>query len=430
MFVQKVFLKWGRLINSPHHLQLALLQVTPPGPAALKQLTSIEVASVDMYDHVVLLKVWERQRAWLDAAQQPILVAVGGERSEEDWGRAEIGAALRLSSVTAQRRLDVARDLVGRLRMTLAALSEGRLSYLHAARLAADTAGLSRLHAAIVEATVLPYVIGRDGKPGQTLAAFGRTIAEAVITVDPKAADERHQDAAAGRSLTDFDTGDATGGVVVKQLPADQMRMVMAVLRARAAKTGADDQRTRDQRLADAFVGVFADAHSRLDLPLAHGRRPVTSLVLDVDTWAGLADHAAHLDGYGPIPPAMARRIAADSDFRRLIIDPLTGHLLDLSPRTYRPSQALTDFVIARDRTCDFTTCGRQARHCELDHITEFQRGGTTSRQNLKPACKHEHRMRHHTRWRLEMQPDGSAIWTSPAGHTYPVAPFDYRPLE
>ncbi len=419
-----------RLTKCPHHLRLALLEITPPSPAVMTQLQGIDVTTLDLYDQVVLLRIWERQRAWLDAAQQPVLVAVGGERRDEDWGRAEISAALRLSTVTAQRRLDVARDLTSRLTATMTALSEGRLSYLHAARLASETAYLTDRQAARVESGVLPFAVGSADRPGLTLAAFGRKVAEAVINVDPKSADERHESTAAERNVRSFDTGFGTGGVSASKIGADQVAMVMAVLRARAGKTGADDERTRDQRLADAFVGVFADAHGRLDLPLVHGRRPVTSLVFDFATWAGLADHAAHLDGYGPIPPAMARRIAADSDLRRLITDPLTGHLLDVSPRTYKPSQAVADFVIARDRECDFPPCHRQARHCELDHVIPFSEGGQTTRANLKAGCPSDHRMRHRTRWQLTNNPDGTAVWTSPAGHLYPIAPWDYRPLE
>ena len=55
-----------------------------------------------------------------------------------------------------------------------------------------------------------------------------------------------------------------------------------------------------------------------------------------------------------------------------------------------RPTGSAT-IVIARDRTCVFPWCGRNARRCDLDHVVPFDhdhpdRGGTTSTDNLAAA--------------------------------------------
>ncbi len=54
----------------------------------------------------------------------------------------------------------------------------------------------------------------------------------------------------------------------------------------------------------------------------------------------------------------------------------------------YTPTPRIRDHVIARDRTCAFPWCGRNARRCDLDHVIPFDhdhpdRGGTTSTDNL-----------------------------------------------
>lgn len=54
----------------------------------------------------------------------------------------------------------------------------------------------------------------------------------------------------------------------------------------------------------------------------------------------------------------------------------------------YSPTDRIRDHVIARDRTCVFPWCGRNARRCDLDHVVPFDhehpdRGGTTSTDNL-----------------------------------------------
>ncbi len=413
----------------PTSARLALLHAAPPGPTVIAELTAIDVTALGGYDHVVLLQVWEKQRHWLDAVTQPVLTAVGGpDPGDKDWGREEIAAALTLSKMTAGRRLDTARRLTAVLARTLDALRAGQLSYYHAAHLAQETAGLPDDLARRVEALALPFAVGTPGRAGEGLGAFRRTVARAVLTVDAEHAERNHKNIIGERTVRSYDT--SAGTATAENLPADKAALVMAVLRARAGKTSADDQRSRDQRLADAFIAIFEDAHDRLDLPLAHGRRPVTSLVFDLASWVGLAEHPGYLDGYGYILASMARRIADDSDLRRLITDPLTGHLLDSSPRTYRPSQALTDYTIDRYRICDAPHCNRPARSCDLDHPDRFSQGGTTTRDNLHPACGRDHPLRHEGGWQLSRAPDkSSTIWTSPTGHAYTTTPWDYRPL-
>ncbi len=49
-------------------------------------------------------------------------------------------------------------------------------------------------------------------------------------------------------------------------------------------------------------------------LPKRHGLKPAVSITIAASTLAGQDDQPAELDGYGPIPASMARRIAALPD--------------------------------------------------------------------------------------------------------------------
>jgi len=418
-----------RMPGLPMGARIALLAYADPGPDVITELNDIDVIDLTEHDQVLFLRAWERQRSWLDAKQQPVLAAVGGERGDHDWGREEVAAGLTLSKVAAGRRLDVARDLTHRLHQTLAALRAGRISWAHAAHLAEETSGLPLLAARQVEALCLPRAVGEVTRPGETVATFRRTVARAILTVDAEHAEKNNRNGVEDRDVRTYPTGPGLASITADDLPADKANMVMGVLRARAGKTGTDDQRTLAQRLADAFVDVFDDARARLDQPTQHGRRPVTSLVLDFATWVGLAEHPGYLDGYGWIPAGMARRIADESDLRRLITDPATGHLIDASPRIYRPNQALTDFVVDRDRICSGIGCNRPARTCDLDHAIPFSEGGTTTSDNIGAKCGRDHPLRHEGGWQVQQQPDGTTAWTSPTGHRYLKPPWDYRPL-
>ncbi|HVE98484.1 MAG TPA: hypothetical protein VNA12_04820, partial [Mycobacteriales bacterium] len=63
-------------------------------------------------------------------------------------------------------------------------------------------------------------------------------------------------------------------------------------------------------------------------------------------------------------------------------------------------------------------------------HTIRWADGGDTTRANTGVPCTRDHPLRHDGGWRVTRQPDGTATWTSPAGHTYRKPPWDYRPLE
>lgn len=42
---------------------------------------------------------------------------------------------------------------------------------------------------------------------------------------------------------------------------------------------------------------------------------------------------------------------------------------------------------------------------------------------NLGPLCRHDHRTKHRSGWKLEQTRPGTYRWTSPLGHTYTTRP-------
>ncbi|PZF80120.1 DUF222 domain-containing protein [Jiangella anatolica] len=141
-------------------------------------------------------------------------------------------------------------------------------------------------------------------------------------------------------------------------------------------------------------------------------------------TIAGLADLPGELDGYGPIPAQVARELAAAGVWTWQRVDPASGQLLDAGRRSYRPTRALAEFIVARDRTCRMPGCHRSARTCDIDHLVPFAAGGATSAANCHVLCETHHLLKHHGNWTVERRSDGSTRWLSPTGHRY------RRPLE
>ena len=135
----------------------------------------------------------------LDGLQQRALCAVAdateGRGLAEEQARHEVGAALRLSPGTAGERTWVATSLRRRLPATLAALvRRGHLSTCRPRTWSRRSASSTTTAASTVEARVLARA------PEQTLAEFKRSVARAVLAVDPASAADRHQKAKAART--------------------------------------------------------------------------------------------------------------------------------------------------------------------------------------------------------------------------------------
>lgn len=120
-----------------------------------------------------------------------------------------------------------------------------------------------------------------------------------------------------------------------------------------------------------------------------------------------------------PVPAVVARALAAGGTWRRLITDPIVGTVVDVGRTRYRPPAGLADLVRARDRVCTHPGCEVPARGCDLDHITPWAGGGTTSLENLTCLCRAHHRLKHTPGWALTRTGDGALIWRTPTGTRY-----------
>ena len=99
--------------------------------------------------------------------------------------------------------------------------------------------------------------------------------------------------------------------------------------------------------------------------------------------------------------------------------------LADLPPpralppeRQHDPSAALGRLVRARDHRCDGPGCTVPSPRCELDHLTRWPDGPTSS-DNLRPRSQRCHHAKH-AGWTTTTTPAGTT-WTSPAGRRYTV---------
>ena len=145
----------------------------------------------------------------------------------------------------------------------------------------------------------------------------------------------------------------------------------------------------------------------------------------------GVTDEPAMLDGYGPIPPSMARRLVADGadSVYRVLTDPRDGAPLEIGRASYRVPKALRQWLRLRDGKCSFPGCSNPSLDNEADHLLAWADGGTTGISNLGQPCRKHHRLKHGSAWTpTTASKDKPPAWISPSGRTYPSEHQDWEP--
>lgn len=380
-----------------------------------------------------LLASWERQAAWIAGQQTALIAAIAGQvRSEYEEARreqearglpvtfsdqtiendieAEIGTALRLASSTAGWRVTTAEALAHRLPATQAALAEGKISYWHAVTMVKQTQHLDDLDARAVERDVLPHAF-RD-----TVGGLRRRLRKACMVVSPTDTSARARQGTEERTVT-LTPGEDGMAQLQATGPAPELQSVFDALDITAGRAPADDPRRIGARRFDALVDAVAPT---LDKPHCPGKPRIAAkvhLTMDLPTLLGLRDNPAELHGYGPLPAPLARALAADNGWQRLIHDAITGAPKDLGRLRRLPSAELRDWIRIRDRVCVFPGCYRAATRCALDHRIDASSGGGTNKTNLAPLCPKHHRVKD-AGWTYQLHPD-RITWTSPHRMSY-----------
>ncbi len=157
---------------------------------------------------------------------------------------------------------------------------------------------------------------------------------------------------------------------------------------------------------------------------------PVEQAPAEGPAWQQVGVHGFEVPGVGVIPShAMASICASfDTDITRVLVDARTGVVLETGVDRYRPSRAIRRMTQRRDGTCRFPGCAVRAERCEPDHVVRYP-DGPTAVWNLVSLCKHHHRVKHETRWRLTMTGDGVCTWTDPFSRQYATRPVDHYEL-
>lgn len=382
-----------------------------------------------------------RETADFVTSQENAQADAGVKAKERGKGiAAQVALATRQSPARASRYVGWSRILVAELPHTFAALQAGRITEWRAQIVARETAWLDREHRSEVDATLAPH-----------LEAWGDRRVEAetkkhAYRLDPRGYLARISGVAADRRVTLRPAPD-TMALLTGFLPVAQGVAAFAALQRHADGLRAGgDPRSRGQIMADTLVERVTGQASAEAVPVeVHLVMTDRALLGDGRAARGTdqtasdgGEEPAHLQGYGPVPAALARQLAqaaaagepgaeaAGLWLRRLWSDP-AGRLVAMeSGRRLFPG-LLARFLTLRDQTCRTPWCDAPVRHA--DHVVPAAEGGPTAAANGQGLCEACNHAKDAPGWRARPDPgggSGAAVHTTtPTGHTYVSEPPD-----
>ncbi len=309
---------------------------------------------------------------------------------------------------------------------TLASLERGDVTEWRATVVVKETAALSADDRRAVDDELAEHLATMgDRRAGAAARAIG-------YRLDPGSSLRRVRGAVSDRSVSVRPAPDTmtypTGFLPVK----DGVACQVALQRAADAARAEGDDRTRGQLMADVLVervtGALAATGTPVELHLMMDHRallaPPTSEpdcpdCPDCPDSPGSCESAAHLDGYGPLPAWLARRLVRESDrvwLRRVFTDPGTGQLAATDARSRIFPGVLRRLLVLRDQSCRTPWCDAPVRH--LDHVVPVHDGGATEQTNGQGPCVRCNLTTELVGWSHRPGAAGTTV-RGPTGHTW-----------
>jgi hypothetical protein len=358
-----------------------------------------------------------RAAAALDEKRRAGEAAAGVPAAKQGRGLAgEVALARRDSPARGGRHLGFGKALVHEMPHTLAALGCGALSEWRATLIVRESACLDVEDRRTLDAELCADLSRLDGMGDARISAAAKEIA---YRLDAQAIVDRAARAEADRTVSIRPAPDCMT-YVTALLPVAQGVGVYAALK-RAADT-TFDERCRGQVMADTLVARVTGR------PAAEPEPVALNLVMSDQALWGQDKAPAVLEGYGPIPAAVAQHLVRDAvvdegslaTLRRLYRDPRSGSLVAMESRSRLFPKGLAGFIGVRDRTCRTPYCDAPIRH--RDHATPRNRGGPTSATNGLGECERCNYTKEAPGWRVttaDVNGVHTAEFVTPTGARY-----------
>jgi hypothetical protein len=401
--------------------------------AAARRLVLGEVDRVERLAAAVRGKVLTAEReagTWSLRGDRDLAGFVGRElRQGRGAGLAAVGQAGTLSAMPA----------------VVEALVDGPVTTRHVAEITRATAASAALAAELATGAGQAQVVELAGRLDGT--EFGRALQQMSAALDPVTRQRSHDEQRAARSFAWTHT---PGGTLVKgRLDSLAGHNLAKVIDALCPRPALDDERTREQRQADALMAMVAKvAGDRTTTPGAVA--PVQAVVTFAqETWAALRakrgaagepacvpgaalDVAARLQGEAPATDESGQAWPASEIARALCDCALTWAMVgapgaDLNlgreSRCFRRQHWMALYA-AGVTTCSIGACAMPLAYTELHHLRWWhEQGGATDIANCLPYCSFHHHEIHRLGIEVVRRADGTVEHRYPDGRPYGADP-------
>lgn len=406
--------------------------------------TLAAVDDADAWDARTRQAAMARVRRHLDAAAALNLKLVAAEQAAGTWGlKGDRDLAGFLGRESHQGRLAGA-SVAGQaatltaMPVVAGALVDGPVTVTHVEQIAKATAVSPRLATELAtptgQARLVEMARRFDG------AAFGKELKAMSAALDPVARQREHDRQRAERYL--HVSAGPHGTHLKGFLDAVSGYRFVKAIEALDPRPALDDDRSREQRLADALV-TMAD-HVLRDPGTTPGAVVPPQVIVTVSeaTWsslrgarqradgdrtpskgstfdvvAALQGRTAVLDEDGDAWPASeVARLLCECDLTRVVLG-AESQVLDLGYRERCFDRRHWKALLASGwRTCAYPGCSLRLRWCQLHHLTWWSRDGRTDWDNLGPYCSFHHGLIHDRDIRIRRLPDGGYEHRRPDG--------------
>lgn len=181
---------------------------------------------------------------------------------------------------------------------------------------------------------------------------------------------------------------------------------VRTTLEALAQPTGAHDDRTREQRLADAFV-------EQTTHDVGQPQRIAMNVTASIETLLDLLGAPGGENEFSlPISSKTVERWACDCSLSRVLLQDSVVVDVGRAERTIKGPRRRA--LIARDQHCRWPGCERPASWCDGHHIVHWLHGGGGEIENQILLCGRHHRLVHEGEWQLIKTERGEIVTIAP----------------
>ncbi|OZB77515.1 MAG: hypothetical protein B7X41_20985 [Microbacterium sp. 14-71-5] len=180
-----------------------------------------------------------------------------------------------------------------------------------------------------------------------------------------------------------------------------------------------DDIRTPAQRNHDNLAMILHVAAASGGFPDLGGAAPTLVVSVTAEDYVH-GTGRARLEGTGwDVPVSVARHTACAGGIQRVLFDD-RGQIVSIGTTARLFNAVQRRAIVLRDRECVIPGCRIPATWCEIHHVREWARGGTTHTSNGVALCWHHHRTLESSGWRIRMGGGAPEIrgphWWDPYG--------------